>query len=52
MKRKETAQIVANLEDMDENTITKKANYLVMGNYDYINAMSLQAGGIIVSSSQ
>jgi DNA polymerase-3 subunit epsilon len=42
IKRLEAAQIVANLGGINENTITKKTNYLVLGNYDYAN--SIKAG--------
>jgi DNA polymerase-3 subunit epsilon len=37
--RGEAAQIVANLGGTNENSITKKTNYLVLGNYDYSNSI-------------
>jgi DNA polymerase-3 subunit epsilon len=39
IKRVEAAQIVADLGGINENTITKKTNYLVMGNYDYVSSI-------------
>jgi DNA polymerase-3 subunit epsilon len=39
IKRVEAAQIVADLGGINENTVTKKTNYLVMGNYDYASSI-------------
>jgi NAD-dependent DNA ligase len=39
VKREEAAQIVVNLGGINENSITKKTNYLVLGNYDYISSI-------------
>jgi DNA polymerase-3 subunit epsilon len=35
IKREEAAQLVVNLGGIAENDVTKKTNYLVLGNYDY-----------------
>lgn len=37
--RKEAAQIVVNLGGYCENTVTKKTNYLVLGDYDYCKSI-------------
>jgi len=36
MNRKEAMQIVANIGGINEDLVTKKTNYLIMGNFDYV----------------
>lgn len=39
MIRADAAQLIVNLGAIAENNITKKTNYLILGNYDYMNSI-------------
>jgi DNA polymerase-3 subunit epsilon len=44
IKREEAAQIIINLGGIVESSITKKTNYLVLGNYDYFTSRRIKDG--------